>query len=287
MNTWQAGRFNLTLTPGKPLVMGIVNVTPDSFSDGGDHAQAKAAIAHAERLLKDGADILDLGAESTRPGAQAVPVDEEWARLAPVLAEVVRWNVPVSVDTMKPRVMQLALQAGVDILNDVNGFRSQAQAGEPSALQVLASSPSAGAVVMHMQGEPRSMQNNPMYGDVCGEVMQFLRQRLEALEKVGVMPTRVLVDPGFGFGKTLEHNLALMRATSEFSQLGAGVLIGVSRKRMIGEITGREQPKQRLGGSVAAALYAARMGAAVVRVHDVMETRDALAMQEALFRGAL
>ncbi|HEX4880275.1 MAG TPA: dihydropteroate synthase [Limnobacter sp.] len=282
MNTWQAGRFTLNWTTGKPLVMGIVNITPDSFSDGGDHAQAAQAIAHAERLLAEGADILDLGAESTRPGADGVDTQEEWARLKPVLQELVRWNVPLSVDTLKPAVMQLALEAGADVLNDVNGFRAPAANGVPSALALLAASPTAGAVVMHMQGEPRSMQINPQYSEVCAEVFAFLEGRVSALAQAGVSAQRVLVDPGFGFGKTLQHNLALMRDIPRQAALAAGVLIGVSRKRMIGELTGRQNPKDRLGGSVAAALYAATHGAAVVRVHDVMATRDALLVQQAL-----
>ncbi|HEX4918212.1 MAG TPA: dihydropteroate synthase [Limnobacter sp.] len=285
MNTWQAGRFNLRWSTGQPLVMGIVNVTPDSFSDGGDHAHAAQAIAHAERLLAEGADILDLGAESTRPGAEGVNAKEEWARLQPVLQELVRWNVPLSVDTLKPAVMRLALEVGVDILNDVNGFRSPAADGAPSALDLLAASPTVGAVVMHMQGEPRSMQNNPNYVDVCAEVLEFLQERLAVLAAAGVVAQRVLVDPGFGFGKTLAHNLSLMRDIPRQATLGAGVLVGVSRKRMIGELTGRQNPKERLGGSVAAALYAASAGAAVVRVHDVMATHDALTVQSALIAG--
>ncbi|HEX4844486.1 MAG TPA: dihydropteroate synthase [Limnobacter sp.] len=285
MNTWQAGRFNLQWMTGQPLVMGIVNVTPDSFSDGGDHARAAQAIAHAERLVGEGADILDLGAESTRPGAEGVSAEEEWSRLQPVLQELVRWHVPLSVDTLKPAVMQLALDAGADILNDVNGFRAPAVNGTPSALEILAASPTAGAVVMHMQGEPRSMQNNPNYVDVCAEVLGFLQERLAVLGTAGVAAQRVLVDPGFGFGKTLAHNVSLMRSIPRQAELGAGVLIGVSRKRMIGELTGRQNPKERLGGSVAAALYAARAGAAVVRVHDVMATRDALVVQTAIMDG--
>ena len=272
---WSAGRFSLTWQTGRPLVMGIVNTTPDSFSDGGQHNSATSAIAHAETLLKEGAAILDIGGESTRPGAQAVPADEEWARVGAVLAEVVRWNVPVSVDTMKPEVMQRALDLGVDILNDVNGFRA------PGALEALAHS-NAGAVVMHMQGEPRTMQEAPQYTDVVGEVFGFLDARLNELSTSGVATQRVLVDPGFGFGKTQAHNVSLMQATQRFSALGAGVLVGVSRKRMIGEMTGQATPQDRVYGSVAAALYAASQGAAVLRVHDVRATCDALAVMAAL-----
>ncbi|HEY1058157.1 MAG TPA: dihydropteroate synthase [Limnobacter sp.] len=273
--TWSAGRFKLTPSPHSPLIMGIVNVTPDSFSDGGQHHTANAAMAHAERLLEEGADILDLGGESTRPGSQGVSVEEEWARLAPVLQALVGLNVPLSVDTLKPEIMRRAVDLGVDILNDVNGFRA------PGAEQTLAAS-NAGGVVMHMLGEPRTMQVAPQYTDVVSEVTAFLQDRLSALQQQGVDPHRLLVDPGFGFGKTLAHNVSLMQATAALSALGAGVLIGVSRKRMIGEITGVDRPQDRIHGSIAAALFAAREGAAVVRVHDVKATRDALLVQAAL-----
>lgn len=274
MSIWQAGRFQLPLTPGKPLVMGIVNVTPDSFSDGGRHNTADLALAHARQLLDDGADVLDVGGESTRPGAQGVAAEQEWARVGPVLAELVRWGVPVSVDTLKPEIMNQALALGVDVLNDVNGFRA------PGGLQALAGS-QAGAVVMHMQGEPRTMQEAPFYQDVCAEVAEFLQARLNALQQAGVAPQRVVLDPGFGFGKTLAHNVALMRSLPRFAQMGAGVLVGVSRKRMIGELTGQADPAGRVHGSVAAAVYAASQGAAVVRVHDVRATVDALTVWRA------
>ncbi|MCQ8896796.1 dihydropteroate synthase [Limnobacter humi] len=276
--TWSAGRFKLTPSPHSPLIMGIVNVTPDSFSDGGQHNTASAAIAHAETLLKEGADILDLGGESTRPGSQGVSVEEEWARLAPVLKALVPWNVPLSVDTLKPEIMRRAVEVGVDILNDVNGFRA------PGAEETLAAS-TVGGVVMHMLGEPRTMQASPQYADVVREVTAFLQDRLTNLEQQGVGLHRLMVDPGFGFGKTLAHNVSLMQATAAFSALGAGVLIGVSRKRMIGELTGIENPPQRIHGSIAAALFAAREGAAVVRVHDVKATRDALQVQAVLLGG--
>lgn len=272
---WKAGRFELELTRGKPLIMGIVNVTPDSFSDGGKFFHTLKAIDHARQLLEAGANILDVGGESTRPGAVGVEVDEEWARISDVLRELISWNVPVSVDTMKATVMARAIDLGADILNDVNGFR------DAGAEQVLGQS-NAGAVLMHMKGEPRTMQNSPVYVDVVDEVGDFLKSRIIDLEQLGVAANRILVDPGFGFGKTLQHNIDLLRATEQFSSLGAGVLVGVSRKRMIADLTGQSDPAARVSGSVSAALYAAHQGAAVVRVHDVRETADALKVWSAL-----
>lgn len=272
---WKAGRFELELTQGKPLIMGIVNVTPDSFSDGGKFFHTLKAIDHARQLLDAGANILDVGGESTRPGAAGVGVDEEWARVSNVLRELISWNVPVSVDTMKATVMARAVDLGADILNDVNGFR------DAGAEQVLAQS-SAGAVLMHMKGEPRTMQVSPAYNNVVDEVAYFLKSRIVDLEQLGIAANRILVDPGFGFGKTLQHNIELLRATEQFSRFGAGVLVGVSRKRMIADLTGQSDPGARVAGSVAAALYAAQQGAAVVRVHDVRETADALKVWSAL-----
>ena len=275
VRTWKAGRFELTYTHGKPLIMGIVNVTPDSFSDGGNFFNTLKAIDHARQLLESGANILDIGGESTRPGAAEVDADEEWKRVGDVLKELVTWKVPLSIDTMKTTVMARAIDLGVDILNDVNGFR------EAGAEAVLAQS-NAGAVVMHMQGEPRTMQNDPEYTDVVGEVEAFLNQRMVALEQLGVESSRIVVDPGFGFGKTLQHNIELLKATALFSTLGAGVLVGVSRKRMIADLTGQTDPALRTAGSVAAATYAAQHGAAVLRVHDVRETVDAMKVAFAL-----
>lgn len=272
---WKAGRFELELTQGKPLIMGIVNVTPDSFSDGGKFFHTLKAIDHARQLLEAGANILDVGGESTRPGAAGVGVDEEWVRVSDVLRELISWNVPVSIDTMKATVMARAVDLGADILNDVNGFRDE------GAEQVLTQS-AAGAVVMHMKGEPRTMQDSPVYTHVVDEVAGFLKSRIVDLEQLGVAANRILVDPGFGFGKTLQHNIDLLRATEQFSALGAGVLVGVSRKRMIADLTGQTDPAARVSGSVAAAIYAAQQGAAVVRVHDVRETADALKVWSAL-----
>lgn len=273
-NRWHAGRFQLSWRLHKPLVMGIVNTTPDSFSDGGHFQSTQLAINHARTLLDEGADILDVGGESTRPGAQPVSPEQEWARVGPVLQELVTWNVPISIDTMRPETMRRALDAGVDILNDVYAFRAT------GALEVLADS-QAGAVVMHMQGEPQTMQTNPQYVRVVDDVYAFLEQRVQALEQAGVQAQRVLVDQGFGFGKTLAHNVELMQQIKRFETLGAGVLVGVSRKRMIGDLLGEADPMKRVHGSVAAALYAAQQGAAVVRVHDVKATCDALVVMRA------
>lgn len=278
---WKTARFLLewptwSLTGRRrPLLMGILNVTPDSFSDGGLYANTEAALRHARQLLDEGADILDVGAESTRPGARGIDADTEWQRLAPILSELVKWGVPLSLDTMKPAVMQRGLEVGVDILNDVSGFTQSA------ACKALAGSDAA-AVVMHMQGEPRTMQQSPHYTDCVTEVRHFLGQRLQHLQMAGVAANRVLVDPGFGFGKTLEHNRALFAAICDFAAMGAGVLVGVSRKSMIGQLTGQADAMQRVHGSVGAAACAAVQGARVLRVHDVRATRDALLVMDAL-----
>ena len=264
--TWSAGRFQLDL--GRPLVMGIVNVTPDSFSDGGAHADPGAAIRHAQTLVEAGADILDVGGESTRPGSLPLPQDAEWARIGPVLQEVVRWGVPISVDTYKPRTMRLALDLGVDIINDIDALRM------PGAEDAVASS-SAGICLMHMQGEPQTMQQQPHYADVVREVGDFLRARADAMLALGVPASRICIDPGFGFGKTLGHNLELARHLDVIVAHGYPVLVGVSRKSMIGGSSGRPV-QERLAGSLAAALACVAAGARIVRVHDVAATVDAL-----------
>ena len=251
----------------RPLVMGIVNVTPDSFSDGGRFQAPNAAIAHAERLAGEGADILDLGGESTRPGARPVSLQEELDRVMPVLEGIRGLGVPVSVDTMKPALMRAAIAGGAAMINDVYGFRA------PGAWAAVRDSDCA-LCVMHMQGEPRTMQDAPHYDDVVAEVEAFLAGRLAEAGAAGIARERLWLDPGFGFGKGLEHNLALMRALPRLARL-APVLVGLSRKRMIGALTGRDLP-DRLAGSVAAALRAVDNGAAIVRVHDVRETVDAL-----------
>jgi dihydropteroate synthase len=264
--------MSLSHLPDRPLVMGIVNVTPDSFSDGGRFIDPQSAIVHARRLVEEGVDILDIGGESTRPGSQPVSQQEELDRVMPVLEGVRDLGVPVSIDTMKPAVMRAAVAAGAAMINDVYGFRA------PGAWAAVRDSDCM-LCVMHMKGEPRTMQDNPVYQDVVAEVEAFLIERLAAAEKAGIQHARMLIDPGFGFGKTLIHNLTLMRALPRLAKL-APVLAGVSRKRMIGALTGRDI-QDRLAGSLAAAVRAVENGAAIVRVHDVKETVDALTVWQA------
>ena len=255
--------------------MGIVNVTPNSFSDGGQFLDAKAAIAHGLRLRDDGADLVDVGGESTRPGADPVALDEELARVMPVVEALVREGVAVSVDTMKPEVMRAAIDAGCAAVNDVNAFRA------PGALEAVAGA-DVGVVAMHMQGTPRTMQQAPKYDDVVREVASFLRDRAVALENAGVASGRIALDPGFGFGKTLEHNLRLFHALPALASMGYALLVGLSRKRMIADLTGGRPVGERTAASVAAALLAAQNGASLLRVHDVRETVDALNVWMAL-----
>ena len=261
---------------GRPLrldrvrVMGIVNVTPDSFSDGGEHATTEAAIAHGLRLSEEGADILDIGGESTRPGADDVAVDEELRRVIPVIEALAqRTTLPVSIDTSKPEVMRAAVAAGAGMINDVYGLRRDGALDAAASLGVP-------VVLMHMLGEPRSMQEAPVYDDVVADVHRFLAERIFAAEMAGIAKSRIVVDPGFGFGKTLEHNLALLARLDRIAALGVPVLAGLSRKRSIGQLTGRDDPHARIHGSVAAHLIAAQNGAKLVRVHDVAATVDAL-----------
>jgi dihydropteroate synthase len=264
---WQTTRFRLDLT--RPLVMGIVNVTPDSFSDGGQHADTAAALAHCEQLLADGADILDIGGESTRPGAATVPLDVELARVLPVLEGTLAMGVPLSVDTVKAEVMRRALALGADIVNDVNALRGA------GAAEVVAVHPNCGVCLMHMRGAPDTMQLQPQYSDVVTEVSDFLRERGDHLRALGVADERIVYDPGIGFGKSVEHNTELLRRQRELLALGRPLLLGWSRKSTLGAITGRDA-HQRLAASVAAALAAVLHGASVVRVHDVAATVDAL-----------
>ncbi|WP_374381648.1 dihydropteroate synthase [Thermomonas sp.] len=260
----------------RPRVMGIVNVTPDSFSDGGAHFDAGAAIAHGLALAAEGADILDVGGESTRPGAQAVSVEEELRRTIPVVEALSRQlAIPVGIDTSKPEVMRAAVTAGAGMINDVFALRREGALDAAAALGVP-------VVLMHMQGEPRGMQANPEYDDVVGEVHRFLAERVFAAEMAGIPRTRIVVDPGFGFGKTREHNLQLLAQLQRFTELGVPVLAGLSRKRTIGELTGRDDPRARVHGSVAAHLVAAQRGAMLLRVHDVAATVDALKVWEAV-----
>lgn len=276
---WQAGRFEIGLD--KPKIMGIVNLTPDSFSDGGAYSQnARTALAHAERLLKEGADILDIGGESMRPWADSdyVLPEEEWARVAPILAEVAGWGVPVSLDTRRTVVMEKALAlGGIDIINDVAALTDE------GAVELLARQADTGICLMHMQGLPENMQINPKYQDVVGEVARYLKARAAECVAAGIAPQRITLDPGFGFGKTLQHNIALMRHLPELmAETGLPLLVGVSRKSMIGELTGEADAAERVHGSVAAALASVARGAQIVRVHDVKATADALKAWEAL-----
>lgn len=255
-------------------VMGIVNVTPDSFSDGGAHATAEAAVAHGLALAAQGADILDVGGESTRPGAAPVPLEEELRRVVPVIERLARETaLPVSVDTRKPEVMRAAVQAGAGMVNDVGALRGDGALETAAALGVP-------VVLMHMLGEPGSMQDDPRYDDVVAEVHRFLAERIFAAELAGIARKNIVVDPGFGFGKTTGHNVLLLAGLERFAELGVPLLAGLSRKRSIGELTGRAVPGERVAGSVAAHLLAAQRGAAIVRVHDVAATVDALKVWE-------
>jgi len=272
----QCGKFKLALE--RPLIMGVVNVTPDSFSDGGLFADRTRAADQARRLIDEGADLLDIGGESTRPGAAPVTLDEERRRVLPVLERLAGCGVPLSLDTRKPELMREAIAAGVDMVNDITALSA------PAALDAVAGAPVA-VCLMHMQGEPGTMQASPRYGDVVGEVLGFLAARVAAAEAAGIARDRIVADPGFGFGKALEHNLALLRGLGAFRTLGVAVMAGLSRKAMLGALTGRE-PRDRVHASVAAALLAAQNGAHIVRVHDVAATRDALAVWAAVMRNA-
>jgi dihydropteroate synthase len=275
---WKTARFDLDLT--QPLVMGIVNVTPDSFFDGGSHAKTAQALQHAEKLLRDGADILDIGAESTRPGAEPVPLSQELARLEPLVREALRWHVPISVDTYKPEVMQACLDWGVDIVNDIWALR------QPGAMQVVAAHPRCGVCLMHMHRDPQNMQTEPMTGDVMFEVDAFLQGRVNALLDLGIAASRVVLDPGIGFGKTVAHNFQLLARQAELLHLGFPLLAGWSRKSALGAALAGDghvpEPTQRKVASVAAALLAVERGASVVRVHDVKDTVDALKIWHAM-----
>ncbi|MGI9217508.1 MAG: dihydropteroate synthase [Hydrogenophaga sp.] len=271
---WQTTRFQIDLS--RPQVMGIVNVTPDSFSDGGQHASTAAALRHCEQLLRDGVDILDIGGESTRPGSPAVALDEELARVLPVVRGAVGMGVPVSVDTYKPEVMRAVLDLGADIVNDVWALR------RGDALRAVAAHPACGVCLMHMHRDPQTMQAVPMDGDVLVPVSAFLRERADALHALGVAVDRITLDPGIGFGKTVAQNFSLLERQAELLGLGYPLLAGWSRKSSLGAVTGREQPGDRVAASVAAALLAVDRGARIVRVHDVRDTVDALKVWRAV-----
>ncbi|MHB1233589.1 MAG: dihydropteroate synthase [Burkholderiales bacterium] len=266
------GRFTFSLS--RPLIMGIVNVTPDSFSDGGHFLNAKHAIEHGLLLIEQGADLLDIGGESTRPGAAPVPEEEELARVLPVLAGLRDSGAALSIDTQKPGVMRAAIEAGVDMVNDVNALQL------PGAVAAVADS-SVAACLMHKQGDPGTMQQLPMYYDVVAEVRAFLQARLHVAQASGIARERLVIDPGFGFGKNLEHNVALLKQFDALTDLGVPVLAGLSRKSMLGKIAGLEM-HERVHASVAAAMLAVMKGAKIVRVHDVKATRDALAIVNAI-----
>lgn len=268
----QCGKFRLPLA--RPLIMGVVNITPDSFSDAGKFATPQAAVAQARRLCDEGADIIDIGGESTRPGAGSVTLDAERRRVLPVLEQLAAGAVPVSVDTQKPELMRDAIAAGASMINDVNALLA------PGALAAVAASGVA-LCLMHKQGTPASMQADPHYVDVVAEVLEFLDRRVAAVRAAGVATDRIVIDPGFGFGKTLEHNLELLRRLERFAAAGSVLLAGISRKSMLGRLAGRAV-EERVYASVAAALIAAQKGARILRVHDVAATRDALAVWNAV-----
>jgi len=270
----RAGKYELPLD--RPRMMGVVNVTPDSFYDGGRHADPAAAIAHGRRLAQEGADLLDIGGESSRPGAAPVTGEEELARILPVLEALADLRLPLSVDTTKPEVMRAALAHGAAMINDVTALAA------PGALELVAASEAA-VCLMHMQGSPRTMQADPVYADVVGEVREFLAARAGACVSAGIARERIVIDPGFGFGKTVEHNFTLLARLGEIAALGPPVLAGWSRKSSLGRITGRAAD-ERLAASLAAAVLAVQRGARIVRVHDVAATRDALAVLAAVER---
>jgi dihydropteroate synthase len=267
----RCGKFSVPLD--RPLIMGVVNVTPDSFSDGGRFLDTQSAISHARHLIDEGADVIDVGGESSRPGALAVSIQEEMDRVLPVLQGLRDLQKPISVDTRRPQVMQEALKAGASMINDIDALAA------PGALEVVAASQCA-VCLMHKKGEPATMQQAPHYDDVVGEVKAFLKSRVEACERAGIGRDRITADPGFGFGKTLAHNLALLRNLSEFLSLQVPIAAGWSRKSSLGKITGRAA-EERLPASLAMALLSLQAGATILRVHDVKETRDVVAVWQA------
>jgi len=269
---FHCGRF--VLDAGRPLIMGIVNLSDDSFSGDGLHGDTSAAIAQGLRLIEEGAHILDFGAESSRPGAAPVPAQQEIDRLLPVIEALRDCGTPLSIDTVKPEAMRVALNAGADMINDINALRT------PGALELLAAS-KAGICLMHLQGAPGTMQDDPHYVDVVAEVAEFLAERVAAAEAAGIALNRIAVDPGFGFGKTLEHNIALLRRLGELVVPGLPLLVGLSRKSVLGLLTGRAAP-DRVYAGIAAQVLAVLRGARILRVHDVAATRDALAVLQAV-----
>ncbi|GAC1545806.1 MAG: dihydropteroate synthase [Collimonas sp.] len=276
---FQCGRYRLPVnTPqARPLVMGILNITPDSFSDGGRFYSLEVALSHAEQMIADGVDIIDIGGESSRPGSPALSLEEELDRVMPAIYALRDCGKPLSIDTYKPAVMREALAAGADLINDINGLRA------PGALEAVSDS-DCGLCIMHMQADPQTMQIKPEYREVVAEVSAFLQERVTVLEQAGIARNRISIDPGFGFGKTLAHNVALLQSMGDIQQaLDLPLLAGISRKTMLGELTGKPV-ERRLAGSLAAALAAVSQGAKMVRVHDVAETVDALKVWQAAQR---
>jgi len=268
--TWRCGRFLFDFTKRRrPIVMGILNATPDSFSDGGKFRKPQDAIAQAELMISSGVDLIDIGGESTRPGAEPVELQEELDRVLPVIEALKDCGVPLSIDTYKTETMRQALHAGVDCVNDIWALR------QDGAVEAVLESSDCGVVLMHMQRDPLTMQFNPDYQDVIAEVKQFLKERMDVLIVKGIDINRIAIDPGFGFGKTLDHNLSMLVKFADFTSLGLPVLAGISRKSMLGKITGKDS-NERVAASIAAAIMAADRGAQIVRVHDVAETVDAL-----------
>lgn len=273
---WRLRTRSLSLD--MPLIMGVINVTPDSFSDGGSFTSSREAVEHGRQLIEQGADLLDLGGESTRPGAEPVPAATELSRVMPVL-EGLTGTVPISVDTTKPEVARMALDAGAEVINDVTA------GSDPAMLEVVATA-GAGLILMHMQGLPRTMQNNPRYEDVVEDIKLFLTNRSLAARRAGVQADRIVIDPGVGFGKTLEHNLDLIRDIGSFRSLGFPVLLGASRKKFLGTITGVEHPAQRDLATAVIAALAVERGADLFRVHNVSACREAVAVALAIVRGS-
>lgn len=268
-----------TLDLSEPVIMGIVNVTPDSFSDGGQFFNTTAALNHAMQLLDDGATILDIGGESTRPGAPDVSLEDELQRVIPIIKAIrEQSDCVISIDTSKAEVMRQAIEAGADIVNDVRALQ------EPGALEVVAQHPDVVVCLMHMQGQPRSMQNNPHYNDLASEINDFFNQQIAACETAGIKQSQLILDPGFGFGKTLKHNYQILAQFNDFAQFGLPLLAGLSRKSMIGNLLNRDT-ENRLAGSLAGALIAAQNGAHIIRVHDVKETADVLGVYQACKQG--
>lgn len=268
---FQCGRYRFA-RDRRPLVMGILNVTPDSFSDGGQHASRDAALRHAEQMIAEGVDIIDIGGESSRPGSASLPLEQELARVLPVVEALRDCGKPLSIDTYKPETMRAALAAGADLINDIWGLRM------PGALEAVAAAEAgnAGLCVMHMQRDPQTMQEAPHYDDVVGEVRDFLRERVDALRAAGIDDSRIVLDPGFGFGKTADHNLRLLGELPQLAVDGLPLLAGLSRKSTLGAILGGRPPQERVAASIAAAVCAAERGAYIVRVHDVQASVDAI-----------